>query len=197
MKGDIWFCSDKNGDKLFKGEKPVRWEDVPGNIRKEQIWVGSGDEGIDYQEISLPLGFISDFLGYNLEWKDEPLNYSEYSKIKSTLQEKYKLVKHELLGLDAGRREVIISELLEDEVISRDILIEVLKRGERAYEILKKSGGLLKPGDGRFLLKHGETYGCIDTSGKFHTFVYDKDCWDSSDIAYILPWTNHEFKNPF
>lgn len=72
---EIWFCVDSDGEKMFRGVKPERWKDIAIIPQDIELWTGVGEEGVDYEVINLPIGFIKKLLGLNLGWHDNPVKY--------------------------------------------------------------------------------------------------------------------------
>lgn len=188
---EIWFCVDSDGEKMFKGIEPLRWKAVARIPRDVEIWTGKGEEGIDYEVIILPNGFIKKLLGLNLSWDDSPVKYTfGKSYIDDCMAERRKRYDAVKQGLSYSYEdtEVFIKNLMDERgsVLSPTRLLEIISSYLVSKDRELSRGGFIKIDHYKHLATPGEYYACLDKTGKLCQVLVGSDEWENN-VTYVIP----------
>ena len=186
MNKEFWFCVDQDGEKLFKGQKPVRWANTAVIPQDIELWVATGEEGIDYEMMILPKGMIKQTLGTHLTWKSEPILYNPDS-VFVRAAERMKVYDQIKDGFKRSweDQEAFLKNLMDESVMKPSRLLEIISSYMQHQEDLLEKGGFIKEERISYLIEYGKPYACLDKEGKLCKVISGSDKWD--DVVYVLP----------
>lgn len=188
---EIWFCADSDGEKMFKGTEPLRWR-VAARIPQDiELWTGNGEEGIDYEVIALPSGFIKKLLGLSLSWSDSPVKYtfgdSYLDKCIVERRKRYDAVKQGLT-YSYEDTDVFLRNLMDDHSTSLrpsrflNIISSFLDQEEKRT----CCAGFIQLKCFKHIAVYGKYYACLDKTGKLCRVKAGSDEWDNN-VSYVNP----------
>ena len=71
INGKNTLCESEQFSEYIFDEKPIRWIDLDDGIMNWEKWSPSSE---DSYYVTVPKGTIEKLLGYELTWKDDPVN---------------------------------------------------------------------------------------------------------------------------
>lgn len=183
---EVWLCVDQEGEKMFKGQKPIRWIDTTIIPQEVKLWTATGECGIDYEMTILPKGMIERILGTFLSWESDPILYCESSVFIRTAdrQKSYEQVK-KVFSQSWDNQEDFLKSLMDESIIKPSRLLDIMSSYIKYYENLLETGGFIKIDRMSHIIEYGKSYACLDKDGKLCKVIAGSENWD--EVTYILP----------
>ena len=188
-KDEVWLCVDQDGEKMFKGQKPIRYITTLLIPQEVKLWTAKGQCGVDYEMTILPKGMIERIIGTYLTWESEPIKYDTNSVfIKSADKRKtYEQIKHSF-SRSWDDQEVFLKNLMDESVIKPSRLLEIISSQIKNQDDLLETGGFVKEERISYLIEFGKPYACLDKDGKLCKVIAGSDKW--KEVVYVLPKMN-------
>ena len=185
-KDEVWLCADQDGEKMFKGQKPVRYVTTLLIPQEIELWTAKGQDGVDYEMISLPKGMIERIIGTNLTWENEPIKYEVSSAVIRTA-DKIKTYEQIKSGFSKSwdDQEVFLKNLMDESVMKPSRILEIISSHIKYQDDLLETGGFIKEERISYLIEFGKPYACLNKEGKLCKVIAGTDKW--KEVVYVLP----------
>lgn len=186
---EVWLCVDQDGEKMFKGQKPVRYVTTLLIPQEIELWTAIGQPGVDYEMTILPNGMIEKIIGTTLIWESEPIKYDNNSVFIQTA-EKRKTYEQVKLSFSKSwdDQEIFLKNLMDDSVMKPSRILEIISSHIKHQDDLLETGGFIKEERISYLIEFGKPYACLNKEGKLCKVIAGTDKW--KDVVYVLPRMN-------
>lgn len=187
---EIWFCVDSDGEKMFKGIEPLRWKAVARIPQDIELWTGVGEEGVDYEIVNLPSGFIKKLFNLNLGWHDNPVKCDLNNSWNEDPLDKLKRYNGVKKGLTYSYEDTdaFLKTLMDDPStsLSPSRFLNIISSFLDQEEKRTCCAGFIQLKCFKHIAVYGKYYACLDKTGKLCRVKAGSDEWDNN-VSYVNP----------